>query len=129
MAQILCVDDHTATLDMLECSLALEGHEVLRASDGAQAIALARDARPDLVIMDWMMPDVDGLTAVHALRDDPDLEGLPVIMLTAKGTDEDLWHGWRAGVDSYITKPLDFLVLLDEMARLGVSSCATALPA
>ncbi len=122
MARVLLVDDDVQTLDVLDFSLTLEGHEVTRAVNGAAGVEAARRTPLDLVILDSMMPVMDGLTAARELRSDPATAHVPIIMLTARVTDADVWHGYRAGVDSYIPKPLDLHVLQDEMARLGLGA-------
>lgn len=125
MARILVVDDDPQTLDVLDFSLALNGHEVLRAADGSEAVTVARREVPDLVLLDWMMPVMNGLLAARTLRDDPTTTEIPIIMLTALGTDADLLRGYQAGVASYLTKPLDIEVLQGEIARLGPASAVT----
>lgn len=120
MATILVVDDDVHTLDVLTFSLGIDGHEVIRAADGRAGLALAARVRPDAIILDVMMPLVDGFTATRRLRTMPEFERTPILLLTARATDADLWEGWRAGVDSYVTKPLDVDVLYAELERLGV---------
>jgi len=122
MATLLVVDDDIHTLDVLTFSLGLEGHEVIRAADGRAAIRLAERVRPDAIILDVMMPLVDGFTATKRLRQMPAFASTPILLLTARATDADVWEGWRAGADSYVTKPLDVEVLHDELERLGIHS-------
>lgn len=120
MATLLVVDDDVHTLDVLTFSLGLEGHEIVRADDGRAALALAERIHPDAIILDVMMPLVDGFTATRRLRQLPAFAHTPIVLLTARATDADVWEGWRAGADSYVTKPLDVDVLHEELARLGV---------
>lgn len=120
--RVLLVDDDEATLDVLEFSLALEGHEVLRASDGQQGVELARLRRPDLIILDMMMPIMDGLDSARALREDLATRDIPIVMLTARALEQDMWDGWAAGIDSYVTKPLDIDVLEAEIARVSTTT-------
>jgi DNA-binding response OmpR family regulator len=96
----------------------MEGHEVLRATDGAEGLQMARAQRPDLMIVDSMMPVMDGITMAKEIRQDPVLANAPVLMLTAKAMQNDVWAGWQAGVDSYITKPLDVDILRAEIDRV-----------
>jgi CheY-like chemotaxis protein len=124
--RILIADDDPWTLDVLALSLGLDGHEVVRASDGAEALAQARGVRPDLAIVDWMMPVMDGISLVRSLRADDGLSGLPVLMLTAKSMDDDVWTGWQSGVDAYVTKPLDLEVLRSELDRMCGLAPATS---
>lgn len=120
MARILLVDDDGPTLDVLTLSLTLDGHETHRAANGRDGVALAVELRPDLIVLDQMMPVMDGLTAARHIRATAGIAETPIVMLTAKVMESDMWAGWQAGVDSYLTKPLDLDVLTAEMARLGI---------
>lgn len=120
MARILLVDDDGPTLDVLTLSLTLDGHEAHRAENGRDGVALAAAIRPDLIVLDQMMPLMDGLTAARHIRATPAIADIPIVMLTAKAMESDVWAGWQAGVDSYLTKPLDLDVLTAEMSRLGI---------
>lgn len=122
---LLLIDDEPSILDMLELSLSLDGHRTSRATDGAEGLRLAREERPDLIILDVMMPEMDGLEVARRIRLDEALRGTPIIMLTAKTQEADVWRGWQAGVDSYLTKPVDLLVLRVEIDRI----CGTGRPA
>ena len=127
MARILIVDDDPATLDVLEFAFQLQGHDTVTAADGQAGLEAAVTVLPDLIVLDSMMPRMDGLTAARLMREIAELDGIPIIMLTAKAMSSDVWAGWQAGVDSYITKPLDLRVLTAEMARIGITAPATAL--
>lgn len=116
--RILLVDDDAATLDVLDLALSLQGHDILRATDGRQGVDMALASSPDLILLDSMMPVMDGLSAAREIREHPAISRTPIIMLTAKALDSDVWTGWQAGVDSYITKPLDLTVLGEEMDRI-----------
>lgn len=118
MARILIVDDDPQTLDALDFSLTLDGHQTIRATDGEQCIALARQDLPDLIVLDCMMPVMDGIVAARLLREDPVTTTVPIVMLTARATDADMWRGYQSGVASYVTKPLDLDVLVQEIDRL-----------
>ena len=118
MARILIVDDDVPTLDVLDFCLSMEGHRVLRAENGTDAVELARREAPDLVVLDCMMPVMDGLTAARTLRGHAATSDIPIVMLTARTTDADLTAGYEAGVSSYVRKPLDLEVLFDEVARI-----------
>lgn len=122
MPRILLVDDDPETLDVLDFSLTLDGHDVLRAENGSEGVELARTAQPDLIVLDSMMPVMDGLTAARMLRDDPQTATIPVLMLTARAGDADHWRGYQAGVATYVTKPLDLEVLQGEIARLEAAA-------
>lgn len=116
--RVLVVEDDRATREVLEFALTLDGHEVVQADDGVEGLRRARDARPDVLVVDWMMPSMDGITLTRYLREDPDLAGIPVVMLTARGLPADAWSGWQCGVDAYLAKPLDVDVLRSEIERV-----------
>lgn len=118
MARILIVDDDPQTLDALDFSLTLEGHHTSRATDGADGVERAREERPDLIVLDCMMPVMDGIVAARLLREDPLTDTIPIVMLTARVTDADVWRGYQSGVASYVPKPLDLDVLMQEIVRL-----------
>ncbi len=106
--RILVIEDDLAILKVLQRSLAYEGYTVDIATDGRTGLNLARDHHPDLVILDWMLPGMDGLEVCRRLR----LQGgLPILMLTAKDTIHDRVQGLDAGADDYIVKPFN----LDEL--------------
>jgi DNA-binding response OmpR family regulator len=117
--RILLVDDDRDTLDVLDIALELQGHETYRAVNGREGVDQAIALRPDLILLDSMMPVMDGLAAAREIREIPEIADTPIIMLTAKAMNSDVWSGWQAGVDSYITKPLDLEVLSGEMARIS----------
>jgi len=104
-AQILVVEDESSIRDMLRFALERDGHVVLAAGSAAAARALLTDHAPDLAIVDWMLPGGSGLELVRALRRDERLLSLPVIMLTARTTEQDITAGLDAGADDYVTKP------------------------
>jgi two-component system OmpR family response regulator len=101
--RILVVDDEAVLAEMMSMALRYEGWDITTAGDGSTALAAARDARPDAVVLDVMLPDMSGLDVLGKLRDhDPDL---PVLLLTAKDAVEDRIAGLSAGGDDYVTKP------------------------
>ncbi len=114
----LVVDDDPAIRSMFELQFAIEGFDVALAADGAQAIAAARADRPDVILLDVMMPGMDGFTVVETLRGDPVTAEIPIVMVTAKGGVEAQWAGWQAGVDSYVVKPVDPEALVQEVFRI-----------
>ena len=102
---ILIVDDETAIREMVALSLRHEGFGVVESEDVANAdMAIAR-LRPDLILLDWMMPGVSGIEYARRLRREEPTADLPIIMLTAKGQELDMLNGFDAGVDDYIAKP------------------------
>jgi two-component system phosphate regulon response regulator PhoB len=105
MAKILVVDDEPDAVELVEFNLKNAGFEVITAGDGAEAIKKARAALPDLVILDVMIPEVDGLEVCKLLRRDAVTSGIPILMLTAKAAEIDRVLGLELGADDYVTKP------------------------
>jgi two-component system phosphate regulon response regulator PhoB len=104
-AKILVVDDESAIRTMLAFNLRRAGFEVTQAHDGASARELIANTRPDLVLMDWMLPDISGLEMTRTLKRADEFRELPVIMLTARTQEQDKINGLDSGADDYITKP------------------------
>ena len=113
--RILVVDDDPEIVSFLKRGLTYEGYTVDTAADGAQALAKAREAEPDLVILDVMMPGIDGLEVSKRLRQ---ASKLPILMLTAKGTVADRVNGLDSGADDYLVKPFSFDELLARVRAL-----------
>jgi DNA-binding response OmpR family regulator len=107
MAQILLVDDEQDLVWALRHSLNDEGHKVLTAYDGVEALAVARRHHPDLVILDIVMPHLDGLQVCRGLRRDPTLAAVPILFLTMRSAIEDRIKGLDEGGDDYLVKPFD----------------------
>ncbi len=103
--KVLIADDEPNIVISLEFLMKREGHQVLVARDGEQALALIRSERPDLVLLDVMMPRLSGFEVCQAVRADPQLAGTKILMLTAKGRDTDVAQGRGVGADDYMTKP------------------------
>ncbi|MFN8634329.1 MAG: response regulator [Chloroflexota bacterium] len=127
MARILVADD-AALLRVLACR-SLDGHRTIEAEDGTEALALAREHHPDVVILDWMMPGMSGVEVSKAIKDDPDLADTPVILMTARSGFDSQAQAHEAGVDHFITKPImprqlstlvDRIVAERRAARLAV---------
>jgi len=110
--RILIVDDMPANLHVLQLRLAAHGYEILTASDGEEALATARKAQPDLILLDVMMPKLDGLEVCRRLKSDSSLPFMPIIMVTAKADSQDIVAGLEAGGDEYLTKPVDQAALV-----------------
>src|SRR5215211_3012591 len=100
--KILIVDDDRKTVDLLRLYLEKDGYQVLAAHDGRQALDLARQRRPDLILLDLMLPAIEGLDVCRILRAE---SNIPIIMLTAKTTEDDTLLGLELGADDYIAKP------------------------
>ena len=113
--KILIVDDERYILHILDFSLGAEGYEVITAGDGEQAVERSRSDKPDLIVMDIMMPKMDGFEACKAIKADPDTRNIPVIMLTAKGREVDKKRGLDAGADEYLTKPFSPAKLIERV--------------
>ena len=105
MAKILLAEDEKQIGDMVAFKLTNSGHQVLRARDGEEALRLAIAERPDLILLDVMMPVLNGFEVLRRLKTDADLAPTPVIMLTAKGRERDVLGGLSAGAVDYIVKP------------------------
>ena len=106
MAKILVVDDDKSIVDLLRALLTLEGYEVVSAMDGKAGLAAARQEKPDLIILDVMMPEMDGFTVSGLLFQDPVMKLIPVIILTAKGQMRDVFE-MASNVAFYMEKPFD----------------------
>ncbi len=103
--QILVVEDEKPIRDMIAFGLRRAGFEVLEAEDASTARSKIADRRPDLLLVDWMLPDQSGLDLTRAIRRDKETEDLPVIMLTARAAEQDKVSGLEVGADDYLTKP------------------------
>ena len=101
--RILVADDDADIVDLLRMNLVAGGYEVETAGDGQEAWDKALASPPDLVVLDVMMPKMDGLEVLAKLRAEPRTRDVPVVMLTARTSDTDVWHGWEAGADYYLT--------------------------
>jgi adenylate cyclase len=106
-ARILIADDNRDNLDIFRTRLAANGYEILTAVDGEEALRVAREQRPDLILLDIMMPKVDGITVCRRIKTDPALPFIPVVMITAKASSQDVITALEAGADEYLTKPVD----------------------
>lgn len=116
--KILVVDDENYILHILDFSLGAEGYEVITAEDGEEAVRKAKEERPDLVVLDVMMPKMDGFEACRTIKRDAELATTPVILLSAKARDIDQKQGYEAGADDYITKPFSPGRLVDRVQGL-----------
>jgi DNA-binding response OmpR family regulator len=105
VARILVADDDVDIRELVEFKLSTLGHEIVAVADGGAAVEACRAQRPDLAVLDVMMPGVSGLEAIRVIRADPALADLPVILLTARAQDSDVETGFDSGADDYITKP------------------------
>jgi DNA-binding response OmpR family regulator len=127
MPKILIVEDEVTVRDMLALNLRAEAFEVITAADGATGLQLAREQSPDLIILDLMLPEIDGLSLCRMLRRDSEV---PIIMLTARGTEMDRITGLETGADDYVVKPFSLGELLArvraQLRRAGSEKRASA---
>jgi DNA-binding response OmpR family regulator len=103
--KILVADDSTTVRRVVSARLTADGHDVVEAEDGEEALALARTEQPALVVLDKVMPKLDGFEVVRALRADPATRDLPIVMLTDRSGEDDVLDGLGLGVDEYMPKP------------------------
>lgn len=116
--KILAVDDEKHIVRLVQVNLERQGYEVITAHDGKEALQKVEDERPDLVVLDVMMPYMDGFEVLQSLRRNPSTRDIPVIMLTAKAQDADVFRGWQSGVDCYLTKPFNPMELVSFVKRI-----------
>jgi two-component system alkaline phosphatase synthesis response regulator PhoP len=116
--KILVVDDEIYIVHILDFSLGMEGYEVLTASDGEQALETAQREQPDLIVLDIMMPKLDGYETCKLLKADDRTRQIPVILLSAKGRHTDQKIGYEVGADDYITKPFSPRKLVERINTL-----------
>jgi len=115
---ILVVEDEKAIREMMRFTLQQEGFTVLEAGDANTMRALIADVQPDLILLDWMLPGVSGIEIARSLRRDENTRAIPIILLTARGEEDDMVHGLDAGADDYISKPFSNRQLLARMRAL-----------
>lgn len=106
--RILVVDDNQDNIDIIATRLRYRGYEIIEASEGAQALKLVRERTPDLMLLDVMLPDIDGYEIARRVKGASDLPYIPIILVTARDSTQDKVTGLDAGADDYLTKPIDF---------------------
>jgi DNA-binding response OmpR family regulator len=117
-AKVLLVDDDPVILKLLQVNFEMEGYTVSTACDGVEGLEKARAEHPDIVLLDIMMPRMDGLQVTKELKGNDDTKGIPIILLSAKAQASDVQAGKEMGADDYLTKPFDPLELLDRVNEL-----------
>jgi DNA-binding response OmpR family regulator len=123
MRTLLIVDDEDGVRALVRMTLNSDNYRTLEAREGQQALELARQHHPDLILLDVMLPDLSGIDVCRALKDDPTMTSTTVIMLTAKAQQSDLGDAEAAGADGYFTKPFSPIALLQKVeAILGVDA-------
>ncbi len=115
MGHILVVDDDPMVTRLVRINLELEGFKVIEAWDGSTALRMLEESRPELLVLDIMMPQMDGWQVLEKVRAQDDLKQLPIVILTAKVQDEDVLKGWRMGADGYIVKPFNPVALAETL--------------
>ena len=123
MAKLLVVDDEQKIREMIRKYAEFEGHQVFEASDGFTAVEMAEENNYDLIIMDVMMPELDGFSAVKAIRK---IKKTPVIMLSARGEEYDRIHGFEVGIDDYVVKPFSVKELMMRVQAILVRTGAVS---
>ena len=118
MARIVVADDDADIRDLVAFKLQQVGHEVVAVGDGASAVKECQAQVPDLVVLDVMMPGMSGLDACRALRQDPAMATVPVILLTARAQESDIEQGFNAGADDYVVKPFSPRELASRVAAV-----------
>ena len=122
LPRTLVVDDNLTNLEVLRVRLNAQGYEVVTAVDGEDALRCAREIEPDLVLLDIMMPRLDGISVLKELKRDTALAFIPVILVTAKADTRDIVNGLEAGGDDYLAKPFEQAALVDRKStRLNSS--------
>jgi two-component system alkaline phosphatase synthesis response regulator PhoP/two-component system response regulator VicR len=116
--KILAVDDERHIVRLVQVNLERAGYQVVTAYDGKEALEKVASEQPDLVVLDVMMPYMDGFEVLQTLRKNQNTRDLPVIMLTAKAQDADVFRGWQSGVDCYLTKPFNPMELISFVRRI-----------
>ena len=116
--RILLVDDEPALVELIKIRLEANGYEILTAGDGQQALDTARKEMPDLIILDLMLPKIDGYKVCRMLKFDKVFEHIPVIIFSAKGSDADKKLAEQAGADAYLVKPFDLELFTETIRKL-----------
>jgi DNA-binding response OmpR family regulator len=116
--KILAVDDEKHIVRLVQVNLERAGYQVVTAFDGVDALEKVKAEHPDMIVCDVMMPRMDGFEVLRNLKADAVTRDIPVIMLTAKAQDADVFKGWQSGVDAYLTKPFNPMELLAFVKRI-----------
>ncbi len=116
--KILTCDDEKHIVRLIQVNLERQGYEVITAFNGAECLEKVKEDRPDLIVLDVMMPEMTGFEVLDILKKDPETENIPVIMLTARAQDSDVLRGWQSGVECYLTKPFNPMELIAFVKRI-----------
>jgi two-component system alkaline phosphatase synthesis response regulator PhoP/two-component system response regulator VicR len=120
--KVLVCDDERHIVRLIQVNLERQGYQVVTAFDGKEGLEKIRAEKPNLVVLDVMMPYMDGFEVLKSLRREPETENLPVIMLTAKAQDKDVFEGYHYGADMYLTKPFNPMELVTFVKRIAQGS-------
>lgn len=115
---VLVIDDEPGVREVLRLTLSMEGLEVTTVADGIAALDALKQSQPDVILLDIMMPFLDGYDVLDSIRQSENGSRVQVILMSAKSNDDDVWEGWTKGADSYITKPFDIQLVVDEIRRV-----------
>jgi len=118
LARILVVDDDRVIQQLVEVNLELEGYEVVKAGDGEEALTAIESFNPDLIVLDVMMPRMDGREVCRRIKGNPETQHIPVIFLSARAQDMDVQSGLELGASAYLTKPFDPVDLIETVERV-----------
>ena len=116
--KILTCDDEKHIVRLIQVNLERQGYEVITAYNGLECLEKVKEDRPDLIVLDVMMPEMTGFEVLEKLKNDPETENIPVIMLTARAQDSDVLRGWQSGVECYLTKPFNPMELIAFVKRI-----------
>ncbi|MBL8040583.1 MAG: response regulator [Chthonomonas sp.] len=123
--KVLVCDDERHIVRLIQVHMEKAGYQVVTAYDGKDGLEKIRAEKPDLVVLDVMMPYMDGFEVLKNLRREPDTENLPVIMLTAKAQDKDVFEGYHYGADMYLTKPFNPIELMTFVKRIAAGGSSS----
>jgi two-component system cell cycle response regulator DivK len=118
MPHVLIIDDSQTNLILTATILSRAGHTAIQAGRAMDGIEIAREKQPDLILMDFGLPDIDGITATHILKADPQTRNIPIIALTGFGSEKDREHALAAGCDGFLAKPVDSNELLAQVQSM-----------
>jgi len=122
--KVLLVDDSNTVLMMEKMILAKGPYELVTARDGVEAVAKAKSEQPDIILLDVMMPNLDGLSACAAIRNNPETAHIPIVMVTTRGEEQNIETAFRNGCNDYVTKPINGLELLSKLQNILGSAAA-----
>jgi two-component system, OmpR family, alkaline phosphatase synthesis response regulator PhoP len=120
--KVLVCDDERHIVRLIQVNLERQGYQVVTAFDGKEGLEKIRSEKPNLVVLDVMMPYMDGFEVLKTIRREPETENLPVIMLTAKAQDKDVFEGYHYGADMYLTKPFNPMELVTFVKRISMGN-------